>query len=30
MKLTAQRALERHISVSLDQLAQMLAGRTAG
>ena len=30
MKLTAQRALERHISVSLEQLAQMLAGRTAG
>jgi carbon monoxide dehydrogenase subunit G len=30
MKLTAHRALERHISVSLDQLAQMLAGRTAG
>lgn len=30
MKLTAQRALDRHISISLDQLAQMLAGRTNG
>jgi carbon monoxide dehydrogenase subunit G len=30
MKLTAERALQRHISVSLEQLAQMLAGRTAG
>ncbi|MBJ7458501.1 MAG: hypothetical protein JHD02_04865 [Thermoleophilaceae bacterium] len=30
LRLTAQRALERHISISLEQLAQLLSGRTAG
>jgi carbon monoxide dehydrogenase subunit G len=30
MRVTAQRSFDRHIRRSLEQLAQMLAGRTAG